>query len=138
MKPQTIAQLDELFRAMPLLVGTPVAREEIDAAEKQIGMPFDADYREFIARYGGAMVGSWPILGLRSSEVMGAETVLEVTWTFRADGWSPTEDWLVISVDLAGNPIGLNAKGEVWLSDHDANVRRVRSTALVEALNRPI
>jgi hypothetical protein len=99
----------------------------VDAAEKHIGVGFPADYREFLQRYGGAVVGSLPILGLRQAEVMGDDmfAVAAVTDQFRADGWKPTDEWVVISVDLAGNPIGLASDGQVWVSDHEAGETRL-------------
>jgi hypothetical protein len=125
--PETFRRLDELFQTMPVLLGGPVSTLEIDAAEQRVGIKFAPAYRDFLARYGGAVVGSLPILGLRRAEVMGDDTysVTDVTSRFRADGWSPTEEWVVISVDLAGNPIGLTAEGEVWISDHDAGETRM-------------
>jgi hypothetical protein len=47
-----------------------VPSSEIDRAEQHIGVKFTPDYREFLERYGGAMVGSLPMLGLRRAEVM--------------------------------------------------------------------
>ncbi|MBU1221214.1 SMI1/KNR4 family protein [Myxococcota bacterium] len=119
MKSKTILRLNEQFNESPILFGGPVTSSEIDQAEKHIGVKFPLDYREFIELYGGAIVGSLPIIGLRQAEVMGDDTVVSVTDTFRVDKWYPTTEWAVISVDLGGNPIGLNSKGEVWLSDHD-------------------
>lgn len=122
MTPQTLQRLDRLFDSYPVLLGGAVPVGEIDVAEQRIGMAFAPDYREFIERYGGAVVGSLPVLGLRQAEVMGDDTfsVVDVTDRFRSDGWSPTEHWAVISMDLAGNPIGLSSDGAVWVSDHDA------------------
>jgi hypothetical protein len=120
-KPETIQRLDDLFAADPILVGGAASRDEIDRAEKRVGMTFDAAYREFLERYGGGVIGSLPILGLRTAEVMGDDDlVVAVTARYRKDGWEPTREWVVISEDLGGNPIGLDAAGEVWLSDHDA------------------
>lgn len=122
MKPEVVRRLDELYREWPVtLGGGPVSPAELDRAEASVGMKLDATYREFVERYGGGLIGSLPILGLRVEEAMGpGELVTEMTARFRADGWHPTQAWVVISVDLAGNPIGLDANGEVWLSDHDA------------------
>lgn len=120
MRPETVRRLDELFRTSPVLLGGgPVSAAEIDAAEQQVGVKFTPDYREFLERYGGGMVGSLPVIGLRQAEVMDPETVVEITARFRADGWEQTYEWVIISEDLAGNPIGLTEKGEVWVSDHD-------------------
>ena len=35
------------------------------------------------------------------------------------DGWKLTDNLVVISVDGAGNPIGIAKDGRVWISDHD-------------------
>lgn len=122
MKPETIRRLDELFSTMPVLLGGPVASREIAGAEQQVGVKFTPDYRQFLERYGGAMLGSLPVLGVRQAEVMADDTfsVVDVTARFRADKWEPTDEWAVISIDLAGNPIGLTSEGEVWVSDHDS------------------
>lgn len=127
MSPDTFARLDELFERTPVLRGGDASADEVDAAERSVGVQFDADYRAFVLRYGGAMVGSLPIFGLRRAEVMGDDAfeVTTVTARFRADGWEPTKDWVVISMDLAGNPIGLNPAGEVWLADHDSGETRI-------------
>ena len=127
MKPDTIKRLDDLYSSMPVLAAGKVPSTDVDRAEQVVGVSFDRDYREFVVRYGGAVVGSLPVLGLRKAEVMGDDSysVVDVTARFRSDGWIPTEDWVVISIDLAGNPIGLTAEGEVWTSDHDAGETRI-------------
>jgi len=65
---------------------------------------------------------------------MGDDTfsVVDVTMRFRSDGWEPTNEWVVISVDLAGNPIGLTAGGDVWISDHDAGETRMLAATFEE------
>ncbi len=131
MNPETIRRLDEIFSAMPVLLGGPVPSNEIDRAEQQVGVEFTHDYREFLERYGGAMVGSLPMFGLRQAEVMAGDTfsVVDVTARFRADKWEPTDEWGVVPMDLAGNPIGLTPEGEVWVSDHDSGeTRKVAAT----------
>lgn len=132
MKPETLLRLEELFESMPVLVaGGPVSPEEITDAERQIGIPLPRDYREFVERYGGAIVGSLPIFGLRHAEAMPrrAFSVVDMTKRMRADRWEPTDEWAVISMDLGGNPIGINSTGEVWISDHDfREVRKIADT----------
>lgn len=127
MSSETIRRLDELFRSMPVLLGGSVPLDEIEAAEKRVGLKFSAAYREFLERYGGAMVGSLPVFGLRKAEVMAddAFSVADMTARFRSDGWQLTSQWVVVSMDLAGNPIGLTEKGEVRISDHDAGAQRL-------------
>lgn len=122
MKSETILALDELFGRMPVLkAGGPVSPQELDDAERRVGVPLPPDYREFVQRYGGAIVGSLPIFGLRNAEAMADRdfSVVDMTKRMRADRWEPTDEWAVISLDLGGNPIGINSAGEVWISDHD-------------------
>ena len=68
------------------------------------------------------MVGPCPILGLRAAEVMdeAESSVVDVTLTYRNEGWPGCDEWYVVSVDHAGNPVGVARDGSVWLSDHDA------------------
>jgi hypothetical protein len=51
---------------------------------------------------------------------MGDESVVDLTRRFQADGWRGTENWYVISFDGAGNPVGMDRDGHVWLSDHNS------------------
>jgi hypothetical protein len=128
MKQATWDALDQLFRRTPVLAagGVPVA--EVRAAERRVGHELPRDFRQFVERYGGAVVGSLPVLGLRRAEVMGSDySFVEVTESFRRDGWIPGNGWVVISIDLAGNPIGLNPAGEVLVSDHDAGATSLLS-----------
>lgn len=122
MKADVEQKLELLVGRFPVLVGGSVPHSEIDQAEKLIGVKFDPDYRWFVGKYGAAMVGSLPVLGLRRAEVMGDDlySVVEVTLRFRSDGWEPTREWVVISVDAAGNPIGIADDGRVWLADHNS------------------
>jgi hypothetical protein len=122
MKPETIDRLDAEFAEFPILRanGTP-SKAEIALAEQQIGVPFDEDYREFLLRYGGGMVGPYPIFGLRPVDVMGTDhwSVLDVTRHYHSDGVLGVEQWVVISEDHAGNPVGMDAEGAIWIHDHD-------------------
>lgn len=63
MTPDTIDRLDAKLEA-PILRAVDLPSEaEIVQAEREIGVPFPEDYRQFLLRYGGAMVGSHPAFG---------------------------------------------------------------------------
>ena len=47
-------------------------------------------------------------------------SVIETTEWFRSQQFPGAEMWAVFSNDGFGNPIGLDARGRVWLSDHDS------------------
>ncbi len=133
MRKTTLASLDELLLQRPILRGGSVEEHEIAAAEQALGLDFDKDYREFLRCHGGAMIGSFPVFGLRQAEVMeSGDSVVSVTERCRKQGWLGTlgtDEWVVISCDLGGSPIGLTREGEVWISDHDfGGVRRLHAT----------
>lgn len=134
MNVDTVRRLEALFAEAPVLVAEGVSDAEIDAAEKAIGRPFAADYRWFLRRYGGAMVKSLPVFGLRSSEAMWKSTVVEETLRFRKRGWRLTDKLVVISVDGSGNPIGIADDGRVWISDLDVGAESVIANSFEEFL----
>ncbi len=39
---------------------------------------------------------------------------------YRSHGWPGLEDWLIVSAVHAGNPMGIDRVGRVWVSDHGA------------------
>lgn len=114
--------LDRAFAEFPILRAEPVPNEEIDAAGQALGVQFDPDYREFVRRYGGAIVGPYPIYGLRQAEPMDDSlwSVMVVTMHYRTEGWPGTDEWYIVSTDHAGNPIGMDREGVVRTYDHDA------------------
>ena len=122
----TIQRMRAAASQHPMMFASGVKPEEVKDAESRLRCRFDASYGLFLREFGGAMVGPDPILGLRQAEVMGDDlwSVVDVTERFRADGWPQTEDWYVISVDAAGNPIGGAPDGAIYVSDHHGGAIR--------------
>ena len=118
MRSETWALLDSHLGAWPVLTGGAVDPSELDAAEHAVGMRLPLDYRQFVQRHGGAVVGSLPVFGLRPVEAMGSPwSIVEVN-SERGD-IPELDTWLIFSRDLAGNPIGIKNDGSVWVWDHD-------------------
>jgi hypothetical protein len=122
MKAETWKLLDELFAETPILRAEHVDQDEIEMAENDLGVRLDNDYKEFIARYGGAIVGPYRVFGLRRAAPMSKpeSSFVAITRNFRRQVWPGVSDWVVFSSDHAGNPVGLSVTGEVWVSDHDS------------------
>lgn len=122
MRKQTWKILDDEYSEAPFLRAEGVSAAEVADAERKVGVRLAKDYKEFIRRYGGAMVGPNPIFGLRNAEPMGVDdsSMPEITKFFRQQHWPGVEKWAIISTDQSGNPVGLDAEGKVWISDHDA------------------
>ena len=120
MKQSTRERLDRLREEAPILFASGVDEAAVQDAERALKVQFGPAYRAFLLEYGGAMVGPWPIVGLATSEVMDdRDTVVELTTWYRKDGWYGVEDWVIVSADHGGNPIGIAPSGEIWVSDHD-------------------
>lgn len=112
--------LERELESSRVLWGEPVTEAEIDRASASLGKDFPNAYREFLARFGGAVVGGFPIFGLRPVEAMGKPwSVMEVDEQIRQTGIPELARWLVISSNHAGSPIGIRPDGSVWIWDHD-------------------
>lgn len=122
MTPDTIERLDNLFAESSVMRADEVpTNDEVDSASQQVGIPFSEDYRQFLLRYGGAIVGPYPVFGLRGSDVMEEErwSVIDVTNEVRQSGIDGVSEWVIFSEDHSGNPIGMDANGKVLIFDHD-------------------
>lgn len=122
MKQAIVDRLDELFADEPIMKAEGVDQSQVDAAQSALGAVFSDDYRQFLTRYGGALVGPYPVYGLARAEPMDERlwSVVTVTQHFREQSWPGVEHWYVISMDHAGNPIGIDQSGKVITYDHDA------------------
>lgn len=122
MNADILSRLDAVFAESPVLrAGSVPSETEVLEAVQVIGIPFDQDYKEFLLRYGGAMVGPYPIFGLRPVKVMDETlwSVVDVTRHYRSMQIEGAGEWVIISEDHAGNPIGMDKNGAVWIYDHD-------------------
>jgi len=121
MKTSTWKRLETLFEEFPFMKAKPVSEEEINAIERSLKVQFDPDYKQFILRYGGAIVGSFPIYGLRQADPMDNTlwSVSVITMHYRNEKWPEMQDSYIISSDHSDNPIGINPKGKVISYDHD-------------------
>ncbi len=121
MTKETWDELEALFSAHPVMRAEPVLEEEFNKAAAGFEFPVPDDFRDFVLRYGGAIVGSYPIVGLRRAHAMGVEasSFVEVTRRYRSQAWLGVDKWVVVSIDQGGNPIGISRDGQIWCSDHD-------------------
>lgn len=122
MKDTTWQAIDSKHRKFPQSRASGLAASEIRAASERLNVPFPPDYVEFLERCGGGLVGSYSIAGLRRWEwaANGEWNVVDETECYRDDRWPGTDRWVVFTVDGCGNPIGFDAEGRIWLSDHDS------------------
>lgn len=122
MNRETITQLTDKLSESPILRAESLpSAAEIDDASREIGVPFSSDYRDFLLMFGAAMVGPYPIYGLRPVEVMGDDSwsVIAMTKQSRQDKVPEANGWVIVSSDHAGNPVGMDRDGAIWIHDHD-------------------
>lgn len=133
MNEETLRRLESELRSFPVMSSGPPPEDQWRAELARLDFAPPPDYVEFIARFGGSIVGSYSIVGLGASSAMGADegSVFGLTSAFRADRWPGVDKWIVFSRDLAGNPVGVDRDGVVWTWDHD-NGQLVRLAASFE------
>lgn len=107
------------------LEGTPANDQQIHDAERRLGIRFDHDYVTFIKTFGGAYAGL-PVHAFDNNDMMGNETVVNLTEMFRLDYADDLRGKIlnkgyVISMDGAGNPILIDSDGRVLIFYHDCD-----------------
>ncbi|WP_010299837.1 SMI1/KNR4 family protein [Candidatus Odyssella thessalonicensis] len=124
-----VKRLDESLNEIEGLQGGPCSRDEIMRAEAQLLCKFSKEYKDFLEKYGAAIMDGYIIHGLRKLLLMTDDcwSVIDRTKFYKEDRhWPGIESWYVISDDGAGNPIGIDPEGRVWVSDHDADFEKTK------------
>jgi hypothetical protein len=138
MKQEIVDRLNAFLQRNPELRGQPASLEQIRNAEAELGVTLGADYREFIQTFGGAYAGLC-IHAFSNGSAMGRETVVDLTRMGRRllnhMGLFPEiNSCYVISDDGSGNPIALCPNGEVWLFDHDTELKTRLAASLAQLI----
>lgn len=113
----------ELIRQLPdELKGAKVLESEVAHAESMLNIRFPEDYRTFLLEFGGAIISSYQILGLRKPAWAGESGwhIVDENKTYWNLKWPNIEDWVVFAIDN-GNPIGFNQRmnNSIYVSDLD-------------------
>ncbi|MDK2172563.1 SMI1/KNR4 family protein [Acinetobacter baumannii] len=119
MKIDLLNRLSEFYKDNPEMKGVPLTLNDINQVETTLQIKLPDDYKLFVSTYGGSYAGL-AIYGLKNAEMMGDETVIDLTNRARKllDELKVNNYILksiVISDDGAGNPIFINEKGEVYI-----------------------
>jgi hypothetical protein len=120
MRQNTWDAINKMLERFPDLQAERVEFVEIEMAALELGVRFPVDYSEYLRRYGSAQLGHYPIFGPRRASPMGRihGTVVEATRRFRRRAASRSEDWTIFSMDSAGNPVGIDGGGRVWVHNY--------------------
>ncbi|OBY76081.1 hypothetical protein NG55_05310 [Acinetobacter gyllenbergii] len=112
-------RLSKFYKDNPEMKGVPLTLDDINNVENILRIKLPEDYKLFVSTYGGSYAGL-AIYGLKNAEMMGDETVIELTNRARkllddlkVDNYILKS--VVVSNDGAGNPIFININGEVYI-----------------------
>lgn len=121
--------LEKDFIESPECYGEKANEEDILNSQKMLNLKFSDQYIKFLRLYGSAILPGHIIYGLIYLSDMGSfiKNVVDKTNFFKnTQKWPGIEDWYIISDDGSGNPIGLNPRGEVWLSAHENGFEQIK------------
>ena len=114
-----IEKLQDFFQKNPITMGAPSTADELLLVEQTIQLKLDETHRYLLLHYGGVVIGDIRIYGLKNTELIGDETLVELTNNFKEQISIEVQQY-VISVDDMGNPILVDTTTrEVILYNHD-------------------
>lgn len=131
MKEELMKRIESFLQKHPELKGVPATSKEIAKAEAELQIELDDDYKEFIKQFGGAYAGI-AIHAFSNGSSMGNETIVNLTngcrESFKGNELSTEiNKSLIFSDDGSGNPIAINANGEIVIYYHDSGDKEVLS-----------
>lgn len=121
--------LEKEYKNFPEDCAGSVSDKAINTTQELFKTSFSESYAYFLKAYGSGLFDGYIIYGIVPMSSMGSfcTNIVDKTFFYKVtQGWPDIEDWIVISDDGSGNPIGLLPNGEVWLSDHDSNFEKIR------------
>jgi len=98
--------------------------DQIREAENLLGLDFSKSFKIFLKHYQLSSLGCLNFYTLNPSidSSTALWSLIEANKWFKEDEkWPGIDDWCIIANDGSGNPIGINPRGEIWISYHDAN-----------------
>ncbi|OON69091.1 SMI1/KNR4 family protein [Hymenobacter sp. CRA2] len=140
MKAELITRLRRFLAQHKLFGGQPATEAQLAGAEQGLGVRFEADYRQFMALFGGSYVGV-PVYGFNNCAMLPDTTVVGLTLDLRAayrpqDRWPVLERSYVVSMTGSGDPIIINAQGLVVVFYHDCEQEDVLAATFQELIEQ--
>lgn len=109
-------------------MGGPVPYEEIEAAERELGIQLPDDYKEYLHCYGSGGTPMYQILGLRTAPFQPdtEQTFVEATNEMRPELPEEFREMVVICFDYGFNPVGfLPDDPTIFVIDHHMNNKKI-------------
>lgn len=139
MKIELLNAIDEEFEMCPEAFGGTVNIEEVMQAEVELKVKLPEDFKMFLLKYGSGAVGEAIVLGLREAEFVATPSFVEKSLQFRNILPEGYENFIVIGVDSAGNPIGFNSPNtEIITFDFDFGGKEIIASSFEEYLEKAL
>lgn len=100
-----------------------VTDEQIFEAEEALNLKFSQSYKFFLKNYEASAVGELDIFTITKSEHSSSWkwSIIDRTKHYKEhEKWPDINDWYIVSDNGSGDPIGINPKGEIWISYHNS------------------
>ncbi|MCM3068229.1 SMI1/KNR4 family protein [Priestia flexa] len=139
MKIELLNAIDEEFEMCPEAFGGTVNIEEVMQAEVELKVKLPEDFKMFLLKYGSGAVGEAIVLGLREAEFVATPSFVEKSLQFRNILPEGYENFIVIGVDSAGNPVGFNSPNtEIITFDFDFGGKEIIASSFEEYLEKAL
>ncbi|MED4588124.1 SMI1/KNR4 family protein [Priestia flexa] len=139
MKIELLNAIDEELEMCPEAFGGTVNIEEVMQAEVELKVKLPEDFKMFLLKYGSGAVGEAIVLGLREAEFVATPSFVEKSLQFRNILPEGYENFIVIGVDSAGNPVGFNSPNtEIITFDFDFGGKEIIASSFEEYLEKAL
>ncbi len=131
--------IDEEVEMCSEAFGGPVQIEEVTQAEDKLKVKLPEDYKMFLLRYGSGAIGDVIVLGLSEAEFVTTPSFVEKSLQFRNILLEGYQNFIVIGVDGAGNPVGFNYPNtEIFAFDFDFGGKEIIANSFEEYLEKAL
>ena len=120
---RTNTNIAELMLQQPVFHSrSPVPSEDIDAAERELGLCFATDYREYIAAFGVASFAGHELTGVCKSKRL---SVVDVTIEERSNTAVPSDWYVLEQANIDGIVIWQASNGAVYQTAPNAKAKKI-------------
>ncbi|MED4532566.1 SMI1/KNR4 family protein [Metabacillus fastidiosus] len=139
MKIELLNAIDEEVEMCPQAFGGPVNIEEMRQAEDELKVKLPEGFKMFVLKYGSGAVGEAIVLGLREAEFVATPSFVEKSLQFRNILPEGYENFIVIGIDGAGNPVGFNFPNtEIITFDFNFSEKEIIASSFEEYLEKAL
>ena len=99
----------------------PATNEQIDIAQKQLGLHFSEEFRQYIQRYGAISAKGVELTGITASPRL---SVVEVTKSERELNKIPNDLYVIENIAIEGILLFQSSSGEIYELSQNAKIQK--------------